>query len=113
MENTSSLSGILYTYISDHFPVYHIDYSVSVPLHGKSFKKRVYSIANMERFSTAVGEKDWNGVLQNSNAQSAYTVFYNEFCDVYNTCFPMKNFKQGYRTRKPWLSEGMKNLIKT
>ena len=77
MENTSSLRGILYTDISDHFPVYHIDYSVSVPLHGKSFKRRVYSMANMERFSTAMREKDWDGVLQNGNAQSAYTVFYN------------------------------------
>ena len=113
VENTGSLSGILYTDISDHFPVYHIDYSVSVPLHGKSFKKRVYSMANMERFSTAMREKDWDGVLQNGNAQSAYTVFYNEFCDVYNKCFPIKMFKQGYRTRKPWLSEGMKNSIKT
>ena len=68
MENTGSLSGILYTDISDHFPVYHIDYSVSVPWHGKSFKKRVYSMANMERFSTAMREKDWDGVLQNGNA---------------------------------------------
>ena len=67
----------------------------------------------MERFSTAMREKDWDGVLQNGNAQSACTVFYNEFCDVYYTCFPMKIFKQGYRTRKPRLSEGMKNSIKT
>ena len=56
MENTRSLSGILYTDINDHFPVYHIDYFVSVPLHGKSFKKRVYSMAKMERFSTAMRE---------------------------------------------------------
>ena len=43
-------------------------------------------------------EKDLDGVLQNGSAQSAYTVFYNEFCDVYNICFPVKIFKQGYRT---------------
>ena len=90
MENTGSLSGILYTDISDPFPVYNIDYSVSVLLLDKSLKKRVYSMASIERFSSAMRERNWDGVLQNGNARNAYTVFYNEFCDVYNTCFIMK-----------------------
>ena len=66
----------------------------------------------MERFSSKMSEIHWDGVLHTSNVQNAYTMFYNEFCDVYNTCFPVKVFKQGYRTRKPWLSEGMKKSIK-
>ena len=33
---------------------------------------------------------------------------YNEFFHVYKKCFPVKVFKRGYRTRKPWLSDGMK-----
>ena len=41
VQNTSSLTGILYTGISDHFPIFHIDYSVCAPLVEKSFKKRV------------------------------------------------------------------------
>ena len=68
---------------------------------------------NMERFSSTMREMNWDNVLHNSNVQDAYTMFYNEFCDVYNTCFPMKVFKQGYRTWKPWLSDGMKKSIKT
>ena len=68
---------------------------------------------NMERFSSKMREINWTCMLQNSDVQNAYTMFYNEFCDVYNTCFPMKIFKQGYRTRKLWLSEGMKKSIKT
>ena len=113
VQNTGSLTGILYTGISDHFPIFHIDYSVRVPLVEKSFKKRVYSMLNMERFPSTMREMNWDNVLHNSNVQDAYTMFYNEFCDVYNTCFPMKVFKQGYRTRKPWLSDGMKKSIKT
>ena len=46
-------------------------------------------------------------------AQNAYTAFHNEFSDVYNTCFPVKVFKRGYRTRRPWLSDGIKTSIKT
>ena len=83
---------------------YFIDYSVSVPWVSKSFKKR---------FSSKMREMNWTCVLQNNDVQNVYTMFYNEFCDVYNTCFPMKIFKQGYRTRKPWLSERMKKSIKT
>ena len=113
VENSSSLAGILYTDISDHFPVYHIDYSDDVPMVENSFKKRVYSMTNMERFSSTRSEKNWNTVLHNDDAQNAYTEFYNEFIDVYNNCFPVKVFKRCYRTRKPWLSDGMKTSIKT
>ena len=37
VENSSSWAGILYTDISDHFPVYHIDYSDDVPVVDNSF----------------------------------------------------------------------------
>ena len=62
VENSSSLAGILYTDISDHFPVYHIDYSDDVSMVDNSFKKRVYSMTNMERFSSTMSEKNWNNV---------------------------------------------------
>ena len=113
VENSSSLAGILYTVISDHFPVYHIDYSDDVPMVHNSFKKRVYSMTNMEGFSSTVSEKNWNNVLHNDDAQNAYSTFYNEFFDVYNNCFPVKVFQRGYRTRKPWLSDRIKTSIKT
>ena len=70
-------------------------------------------MTNMERFSTTTSEKNWNTVLHNDDAQNAYTAFYNEFIDVYNNCIPVKVFKRGYGTRKPWLSEGVKPSIKT
>ena len=43
VDNSSSLAGILYTDISDHFPVYHIDYSDDVPMVDNSFKN-VYTL---------------------------------------------------------------------
>ena len=43
VENSNSLAGILYTDISDHFPVYHIDYSDDVPMVENSFKN-VYTL---------------------------------------------------------------------
>ena len=70
-------------------------------------------MTNMERFSSKINEKNWNSVLHSNDAQNAYTEFHNAFSDVYNTCFPVKVFKRGYRNRKPWLSDGMKTSIET
>ena len=67
VQNTSSLTGILHTGIIDHFPIFHIDYFVCVPLVDKSFKKSVYSMLNMERFYSTKREMDWDNVLHNSN----------------------------------------------
>ena len=111
-ESTASLSGILYTDVSDHFPVYYIDYSDAVNVNQMTYKKRMYSNVNMERFVSTMESKDWEHVMSESDAQRAYSMFYNDFNDAYDTCFPMKTYKYGYRTRKPWLSEGMKQSIK-
>ena len=90
--------------------MYHIDYSDDAPPVDNSFKN-LY-MKNMERFSSMMSEKNWNSVLHSNNAQDAYTAFNNTFSDVYNTNFPFKDFKRGYLTRKPRLSQGMKTAIK-
>ena len=56
-------------------------------------------------------DKNWDSVLNNNNVQNEYSVFHRELRDVYNTCFPVKTYKYGYRYRKSWLSEGMKQRI--
>ena len=40
----------IYTDVSDHFPVYYIDFSDSVNVDEMTYKKRVFSNGNMERF---------------------------------------------------------------
>ena len=66
----------------------------------------------MERFTSTMSEKNWNTVLNDNDPQNAYTTFQAEFSEMYDACFPIKMFKEGYRTRKPWLSEEMKRSIK-
>ena len=112
-EATTSVSGILYTDVSDHFPVYYIDFSVSVNVNESTYTKRIFSSTNMDRFASAMRNKNWEHLMNENDAQSAYSMFYNELNDAYDTFFPRKTFKYGYRTRKPWLTEGMKQSIKT
>lgn len=105
-------TGILYTDVSDHFPVFHIDYSNQLKKAPRQMKRRMYTQANMTLFSEKVRDHDWSPVLSQTDSQAAYTCFFNDYCKMYNECFPIKYIKSGYKTRKPWLTEGIKLSIK-
>ena len=107
-----SLSGILYTDISDHFPIFYIDYSCSIDDVDTVVHRRVYSQENIESFKSKLSEKVWSDVLICNDVESAYSLFMKDFIDIYNEAFPLKEFKKGYKTKKSWLSEGMKRSIK-
>ena len=110
--DVNTFSGILYTDISDHFPIFHIDHSYCLKSTENVLKRRMYSHENINNFSTSLGNKKWDHVLLSDNAQYAYTLFHTELRDMYDECFPIKIYKPGYKTRKPWLSEGLKKSIK-
>ena len=112
IEKSEILTGILYTDVSDHFPIFYIDYSKQSNATTKFVKRRIYSQANMTFFSNKIRDHDWSTVLSECDPQSAYTHFFKDYCMMYNESFPMKTIKQGYKTRKPWLTEGIKESIK-
>ena len=105
-------NGILYTDITDHFPVFHIDYSSSIRPPPRLIKKRIFSQTNIEKFSSSVSQHNWDSVLNTDDPQVAYTTFYNDFITLYNDCFPLKTIKPGYNNRKPWLTEGTEKIDK-
>ena len=111
-EAATSVSGIFYTDISDHFPVFHIDFSDCFDITELTYKKRIYSVEAVDLFYTTMQNVSWENVMNESDAQHAYSIFYDTFSKAYDTCFPLRTFKHGYRNRKPWLSEGMKKSIK-
>ena len=104
-------TGLLYTDISDHFPIFYIDHDTKAKQNETFFTKRIYSQKNLERFTTALCNKDWSATLSSEDPQRAYTMFTDKFTEVYEKCFPLKSYKFGYKTRKPWLTEGLKNSI--
>ena len=106
------LTGIWYSDISDHYPIFQIDYSSTTTNEIPVIKHRVFSQANMEMFSSALTNHSWDHILSDSDAQSAYSLFLNDYTKMYNDCFPLKTIKVGYKTKKGWLSEELKNAIK-
>ena len=77
----------------------------------KYLKKRMYSVEKQEKFARLLCERNWSGVLSSEDPQSAYSSFSQGYIDMYNDCFPLRTVKSGYKTRKPWLSEGLKKSI--
>ena len=111
--NEQALSGILYTDISDHYPIFHIDHSFKK----KTFKdvcitKRPYTPQNIAKFKTNLENHNWSAVLLHTETQAAYSQFYKEFSHIYGNCFPVRSVKLDYKNRKTWLTEGMKKSIK-
>ena len=88
------------------------DLLVALDIPDVTIKKRVYSQVNMDQFVSHMRDTDWNHILVSENAQQAYTSFQDEFRQIYDSCFPVKIIKPGYKTRKPWLPEGIKRAIK-
>ena len=112
LSTESILTGIMYTDITDHFPIFHIDYSSTTQSNETVTKKRIYSECNVQRFSSALRSHEWNRVLSNDDPQTSYSTFITDYMEIYNSCFPLKTFKPGYKTRKTWLSENLKKAIK-
>jgi len=108
-----SLSGIFCTDISDHFPVFHIDLSVTCNIVNSKIQAiRELSERNINKFTTRLDNVDWSQILGNNSAQQAYTYFHNVITEHYDECFPVKKIKSVYKTRKPWLTAGLKDCIK-
>ena len=109
---TQTLSGILETDISDHYPVFHIVDMSLYPKENLYQKCRSVTDENTSKFMDALNSQDWTNILSCSDAQKAYTSFHVELSRLYNACFPIKYIKQGYKNRKPWLTKALKNSIK-
>ena len=81
-------NGILYADISDHFPIFCIDFTN----HRKSLPQftviRNYSKQNVQKFNERLSNVDWSVSLNCSDAQEAFTSFYRLSMNLYNACFP-------------------------
>ena len=76
ISNDHVFNGILYTDITDHFPIFYIDNSEIASTQPLYFKRRVYNDENKDRFNRVITNEDWTNVLDNNDPQEAYTLFF-------------------------------------
>ena len=107
-----SLNGILVTDISDHFPIFHLNYSYSVEMEESYIVTRVYNEKNKNAYNETISSMNWIDVLNCENTQESFDIFHNKLIEIHDKCFPKIKIKKKYSNRKPWLTETLKNSIK-
>jgi len=112
IDNSKLFTGILHTRITDHFPVFLINYGSPNNERTYVIKKRNFNEANKAKFRALLNNFSWGDILNIRNAQQAYTNFHNNFADLFEKCFPYRSIKTGYKNKKIWLTKALKISIK-
>ena len=114
INNFTHLNGILVSDITDHYPIFTIVTNKCTKTDiGLSIKTRNINPQSIEYFKAKLNEIDWNIVLSMLDAKESFDKFYQVYTTKYNECFPIITKKIGYTTRKPWITFGIKESIKT
>ena len=108
-----NFQGILYSDISDHFPIFHFSQTITDVNDKQDYlTKRQIKQSNVDTFITACSEIDWTCVTSIEDTQTAYSNLHNKLNHIYIQSFPLTKVKMGYETRNPWLTSALKQSIK-
>ena len=110
--DNTKFSGILYSDLTDHFPVFYIEYENTRENKIEYIARRDFSEHNKSKFKQKLSSTNWDHVLLCTDPSDAFQEFHSKFVAMYSDCFPMQSIKVGYNTRKPWLTHGLKTSIK-
>lgn len=104
--------GVFITDITDHFPIFHIEFLNEPVATQKRIFKRFHNNSNMAKFRNLLIDSDINGVLTMNDTQSSMTYFHGKVVSAYNKAFPLTEVKLNYKNRKPWLTKALKTSIR-
>ena len=68
----------------------------------------MYTEKSQNKFTTLRKRASWNLTQESDDAQTAFSYFQKQYTDIYNDSFPIKQVKNGYKTRKEWLPDCLK-----
>ena len=86
-------SGIIYSKISDHFPVfalYKCEMKGSCNEGSTTIKRRNFSEENISRFRACLREVCWDLVYASNDPNVCFRMFLLIFCACFNKCFPIE-----------------------
>ena len=105
--DTKFSSGIIKTDISDHFSIFHsFDLSNnSIRNERKKIFKRNLSQSNVENFRLALGNANWDDVILEADANSAFDIFHNIFIEIFDKTCPVNEVKvKSKNLLNPWFN---------
>ena len=104
---------LIYTDISDHYPIIHMDYSMKESPSDSYITRSNLSQRNRLQFYNEISAMDWDLIYQEIDTQEAFSAFHRVLLKVYNKRFPKQKVNIKYSTRKLWLTQGLKDAIRT
>ena len=103
-----AVSGLLFTDISDHLPIFTISndrQTSSRKTQWLTFRGK--NVSNVNKFKDELQTVNWSEVRESSDPSTAYDIFLRKYTDIYNNCFPLKKVKiKNNGLTKPWISKG-------
>ena len=106
-------SGIVCSDISDHCPIFLLTPDKLPPQSTVTSHKRPITEHKLASFKERLQSTNWVDVYSANNAQDAFTTFHTKYQQLYTASFPTQAIQTQYKSRKPWLTAGLKQSIKT
>ncbi|XP_042891027.1 uncharacterized protein LOC122265692 [Penaeus japonicus] len=108
-------NGIVYSSVSDHFPVFSFFQSRDSPKTPNTtvIKFRDFSAANLDNFLSDVENVDWLNCLTSTEVDEGFSQFHDKFYTIFSQYFPIKHKKiKTQHLNKPYITYDIKQLIK-
>ena len=94
LDRDHSLSGIMLTDITDHYPILHIANYVHAQDAEYSITRRNYTTRNKDNFISQLSNIDWADVLQSDSTQRIFSLFHNKLRNLHDNCFPLQHISK-------------------
>lgn len=109
---TNRISGLLYTDISDHLPIFFLSAPESIQQEAL-ITKRNFSERNKERFTMMLLDENWEDVLSYTTVNDCLEAFHVKLDTFFENSFPLITSPQKRkRKEKPWITQELKRLIR-
>ena len=102
-------SGILYTDLSDHLPVFQVTHLKMIvePARQKRFLRLINS-TTMSAIRSKLEGVDWSSVYAINSVNESYDTFSSLLTSAYSMSFPLQpECSKPHRSSKPWFSNGL------
>ena len=107
-----AVQGIFVTDVSDHYPIFYMNWRISAKNVEKYSTCRIMNRKSYETFVSLITAYDWREVYVTNDTNEAFSYFHSNFKLMYDHAFPNKKIKKRYHARKPWLTECLNLSIK-
>ena len=107
--DTYSFSGLLFTDISDHLPIFSFFYDQSLQDASDTYVTfRDKNKANLLKFQDRLRNFKWTDLEGYDDPNCAYATFHKNLMNIYNT----SSFEKKFKSNKPWISGGLLTSIR-